>query len=341
MELQQALESEKFTLSSLTAAINNIELPPGRIGELGIFEERGIRTTTIEVEFKDGQIIIVPEKERGATGTSIDDRERKLYTFTAVHLPLEGSIYADDIQNVRAFGSESELMQLDALIAEKQEDQRMSLDATIEYQRAACLTGKVLGASGTVIVDLLDKFGVTNAQITNPIDFTKDLRPQLLKVKNDSKKNQKGVKGKRYRGLCSESFFAELMANPSFVQAFERQAEGAALRDDVSGGVTWQGVTWEQYDDEIPGKAGQYLIPEGEARVFPEDKPKLFLTRFAPANYSETVNTVGLPYYAKSEPKRMGKGVDLEAQSNPINICTNPLAVRRLTIGASGINAGE
>jgi len=332
MELQQALESEKFTVSNLIASINNITMPPMRIAELGIFEERGIRTTTMSVEFKDGEIIIVPEKERGADGTHTEDRERKLFTFTAVHLPLEASIYADDIQNVRAFGSESELEQLDTLISDKQEDHRMSLDATIEYFRAGALTGKVLGAKGNTIVDLHATFGITPSQVTNEIDFTKPLRSQILKAKTDSKKNQKGVKGRRYHALCSESYFAKLMDNEDFVKAFERAQEGAALRNDVSGGVEWQGVTWEQYEDDINGKL---IIPEGEARLFPTDKPKLFLTRFAPANYSETVNTIGLPYYSKSEPKRMGKGVDIESQSNVINICTNPLAVRRLTIKAA------
>ncbi|HHY0482733.1 major capsid protein [Vibrio parahaemolyticus] len=331
MELQQALESEKFTVSNLTASINNIDMPPMRIAELGIFEERGIRTTTMSVEFKDGEIIIVPEKERGADGTHTEDRERKLFTFTAVHLPLEASIYADDIQNVRAFGSESELEQLDTLISDKHEDHRMSLDATIEYFRAGALTGKVLGAKGNTIVDLHATFGITPSQVTNEIDFTQPLRSQILKAKTASKKNQKGVKGRRYHALCSETYFAKLMDNEDFVKAFERSQEGAALRNDVSGGVEWQGVVWEQYEDDINGKL---IIPEGEARLFPIDKPKLFLTRFAPANYNETVNTIGLPYYSKSEPKRMGKGVDIESQSNVINICTNPLAVRRLTIKA-------
>jgi len=122
------------------------------------------------------------------------------------------------------------------------------------------------------------------------------------------------------------------MDNDDFVKAFDRAQDSAALRNDVSGGIEWQGTTWEQYEDDINGKL---IIPEGEARLFPTDKPKLFLTRFAPANYSETVNTTGLPYYSKSEPKRMGKGVDVESQSNVINVCTNPLAVRRLTIKAA------
>ncbi|WP_029858930.1 major capsid protein, partial [Vibrio parahaemolyticus] len=93
-------------------------------------------------------------------------------------------------------------------------------------------------------------------------------------------------------------------------------------------GVSWQGAFWEEYDekfgdkDPMPAKYGAVMVPEG--------KPGLFLTRFAPANYKETVNTKGLPYYVKSEPKKFDKGVDLEGQSNPVNLCTSPLAVRRI-----------
>jgi hypothetical protein len=46
----------------------------------------------------------------------------------------------------------------------------------------------------------------------------------------------------------------------------------------------------------------------------------------------ETVNTIGIPYYAKQEARRMNKGIDFEAQSNPINLCTRPRAIVKLTL---------
>lgn len=53
----------------------------------------------------------------------------------------------------------------------------------------------------------------------------------------------------------------------------------------------------------------------------------LLITRYAPADYVETVNTIGLPFYAKQERLRLDKGVELEAQSNPLNLCTKPRAI--------------
>jgi hypothetical protein len=45
----------------------------------------------------------------------------------------------------------------------------------------------------------------------------------------------------------------------------------------------------------------------------------------------ETVNTIGLPYYAKSKVLDFDKGFQLEAQSNALNICTRPRAIIKLT----------
>lgn len=336
MEINDALESGKFTTQALTLSINNVEVPSHRIAELGWFQERGIRTTHADIEFKDGQIILVPEKERGADGTRMDDRERNVFTFKAVHLPIEDAIYADDVQNIRAFGSENELEELDTLVAEKHEDHRSSLDATIEHLRMGAIVGKIVGATGNVIVNLFTHFNIAIKYDT--VDFTKPdtLRTQLLDIKRESEKNQKGIKAKRYRALCSTAFFNQLLENTSFKEAYDRYQNGMVLRDDVRGGVMWNDVIWEELNP-IFGDKTYFAEREGvEAVLVPEDKPGLFITRFSPANYNETVNTMGLPYYSKSEVKRMGKGIDIESQSNVINVCTSPLAVRRIKMTVAG-----
>ena len=49
----------------------------------------------------------------------------------------------------------------------------------------------------------------------------------------------------------------------------------------------------------------------------------------------ETVNTLGLPYYAKQEVMKFNKGVEIETQSNPICLNTLPEAVIKLTAAAT------
>ncbi|UTZ44649.1 major capsid protein [Vibrio campbellii] len=329
MEIQAALDSGKFTIRELTAAINNMTMPRTRIAELKLFKEQGVRTTHVDIEYKDGQIQLVEEVERGEDGKPLDDSERKIFTFKAVHLPVPGAVWADDIQDNRAFGSEDELEDLQSVINEKLENARLSLDATIEYFRIGAIFGKVLGKNGNIIVDLFKVFEIKIADGESSVDFNKPLRTQLLQVKRDSEKHQKGIKAKRYRGFCTPEYFDQLLEDEGFYKAFERQNDGQALRDDMRGGVYWQGVYWEEYDTRVGDK--DFLKDRNYgAVVFPEDKANLFLTRFAPANYKDTVNTKGLPYYTNSSPMKMDKGVELESQSNPINVCTSPLAVRRI-----------
>jgi len=43
-----------------------------------------------------------------------------------------------------------------------------------------------------------------------------------------------------------------------------------------------------------------------------------FATYFAPADFNETVNTLGQPLYAKQEPRKFDRGTDLHTQSNQI-----------------------
>jgi hypothetical protein len=59
----------------------------------------------------------------------------------------------------------------------------------------------------------------------------------------------------------------------------------------------------------------------------------MYITRFAPAPWMSAVNTIGLPRYVMAKPDHTGeKRLDLEAQMDPINICTRPEAILRLTL---------
>nr|AKN36016.1 elements of external origin; phage-related functions and prophages [Vibrio sp. F12 FF_152] len=206
MEMQQALESGKFSITELTAAINNMDVPRLRLAELKLFEEKGIRTTTIDIEYKDGQIQLVEDVERGEDGKPLDDPNRKIVSFKAVHLPVPASVSADDVLNTRAFGTSDELEELQAVIDEKLDIARQSLDATIEYFRFGAIFGKVLSKNGTVIVDLFKAFEISEANGENTIDFNNPLATQLLQVKRDSEKQQKGIKDQKVPCFLSSGF---------------------------------------------------------------------------------------------------------------------------------------
>jgi hypothetical protein len=88
-------------------------------------------------------------------------------------------------------------------------------------------------------------------------------------------------------------------------------------------------VIWEEYRGKV---GGVDFVPPGKALLVPEGVADMFVVNYAPADYMETANTNGLPYYAKQEQTRMGKGVALESQSNPVCINSRPTAVIELSI---------
>ncbi|MGL4755650.1 MAG: major capsid protein [Aeromonadaceae bacterium] len=336
MSVKAAAESGKFTVQNLTAAINKTKVAKRRLAQLGIFEEKGIATTSVDVELKSSKLMIVAEKTRGAEGDKLEAADRDIKSFRCSYLPVAGEILADDLQDKRAFGEGYQNgeggEQWDEVIAEETTRMRESLELTIEMQRMGALSGKVLGKTGNVIHDLFAVFGLDEADAIDVIDFNTDkgARNQLAASLRASKKNQAGVAATKYRALCSASFMDKLLEDEGFRKAYDRYQDSVAMREDVRGGVVWDGIIWEEHTEEYPD--GELMIPEGEARLIPENNKGLFLTRFAPAPYAETVNKKGFPITAKGEMMKFDKGIELEAVSAPLNICTSPLAVRHLKL---------
>ena len=106
---------------------------------------------------------------------------------------------------------------------------------------------------------------------------------------------------------------------------------GDFLRADMRKGFPFGGIYFENYRGKI---ASTSFIDDDEGRIFPVGVPGLFQTINAPADYIETVNTIGLPFYAKQERMDFDKGINIETQSNPLCICTQPRTLIKIE-GAS------
>lgn len=322
-------EDDAFSVSSLSLAINETQHVPGRLGELGIFTEGGIITTSMMIERKGQTLALVPNLPRGAEATVKGGEKRNMISVAATHLPQRATILADQVQNVRAFGSESEVDSVMNLVRERLATMRLDLDATIEYHRMGAIKGQILDADGsTVILDLLTTFDVS--QPDHAMGLASDTTNVRNKIVQAKRKMEQGLGGSRYTGaraLCSEEFWDDFVGHKSVAAAFDRWQNGEFFREDNRKGFYFGGVFWEEYR----GKVGDTdFIEQGNAYMIPEGVPNLFVTKFAPADYTETVNTMGLPYYAKQELLRFNKGVEIESQSNPISLCSRPQTIVKL-----------
>ncbi len=321
---------DAFSVSSLTAAINEQEAAPSIIGDSGLFLEEGISTTTFSIE-KDGDTLaLVEAKDRGAPGTVVNDSKRQAIPFNTIHLPTQATIMADEIQNVRAFGQTTELESMQDKINKRLAKMRRRIDATHEWQRIGAIKGKILDADGvTVLLDLYHQFGMTQQTASIALsNANTEMRVEadiILTVIEDALKNQAFVGAKVY---CGETFWRQLIVHKTIKETYLNWQMAATLRGDPREAFDFGGITWERYRGKVNGVP---FIAATEGYAFPLGVPEMFMSNYAPANYMETVNTEGLPYYAKQETLDFDKGVALEAQSNPLHICTRPQAVIKLT----------
>jgi hypothetical protein len=277
--------------------------------------------------------VLVPNTSRNAPGHAVQGGKRATITLTATHLPLTGTILPEDIQDIRAFGKEATDAGLEAqatVINDKLTQLKQSIETTREYHRVGALAGQVLDADGTtVIYDLFDKFGVT--PIANNVAFSAagtNVRKAFLDTKRAMEKKAEGLVISSVRALCGADFFDAMTDHPKVKEAYANYQEAAdRLGGDMRSGFTFGGITFEEY---AGGVGDTPFIPANVALVYPV-ATGAFVTYNAPANYNEAVNTLGQPWYSKAQERDMGKGWDLEVQSNPITLCLWPECLARLT----------
>lgn len=325
-------EDEAFGVQNLVAALNDEPHIPGQISNYGLFVESGSTTVTQQIE-KDGSTLnLVPAAPRGAPGLVVNGSKRQLIPFNSVHLPQTFTILADEIQGIRAFGSRTELQAVQDVVNARFTPAINQLAATHEFQRVGALKGQIIDADGTTVLNnLFTAFGLS--QQSQAIGFNADAATSTadadivaaLDKQEDALGNASSTGAVAW---CGKTFWAKLISDGRIREAYLNHEAAAALRGDRRQQFEYGGVLWIRYRGKVGGTA---FIADNEAYLAPEGVPDLFRTIFAPANYMETVNTLGVPYYGKLERLPFDKGVLGEAQSNPLHLCTKPTAVIKLT----------
>lgn len=328
-----------FDMHTLTATFNKAPYQPMRLGALRLFQEGGVRTKAIDIESFDGRLTLIQTSQRGGVAAdALGANKRKMRTFNAYHLERNAAVYADEVQGIRQFGSETELQQLEALVAERLAELRPMHEVTLEYHRVNALQGILLDADGTTLKNLFTEFDVS--QQTKDFVFTTsttDVRAAIVAAKRLAEDELGGTVISGWHGFCSSGWFDSFIGHANVIESLKYQ-ESLALRTDLREGVEYGGVRWEEYRGSVTkpdsvGGGSAAFIPANTAWLVPISSPSIFITRFAPADYEETVNTLGLPLYAKTapDPSGLNKYRTINTQSNPISLCLRPRAVIKLT----------
>ncbi len=328
-------DADPFSLESLTAAVNAVPYRPGQIGATGIFEEDSVTTTMISIERRDGKLGLVEPSERGGPGETVDDEDRTKVPVIVPHYQRDDQVLADEVQNVREFGTESSLETVVGRVNRKAQRHAQDLTMTLEHQRVGALKGIVTAKSGKVLVNLYNAFSIA---VPDAVSLELDVEGTVVtSVWQDVVYSIEDALDEPYSGLhvfTGRSFHKAMWLHKSVRETFLYNDGASVLRQDVPDVFQFGGATWERYKTgkKATDNLGAAYIADNEARVAVLGVPDLYITRFAPADYNDTVNTPGLPFYAQMIEKPNKKGFDMEVQSNPISICTRPEVLRRLTL---------
>lgn len=322
-------EQDAFSLFNMTQAVNDMQYIPSLVRNMGIYRSRGVTTTTIALERKGTSIQLVQTSPRGSAPEQRIQDKRNIVPMQAVHLAKEATVYADQVQGIRAFGTESETQMVQSLVNQEIGNVRTEIDLTEEHMLLGGLQGVVLDADGSVLYNFFDILGVDEPDAINfalDDDSTK-VRQKCTDVKRAmATALQAGGMQFTIGALAGDEFFDNLVNHPDVEESYKYQDAQVNRTDYAFESFQYGGINFINYRGSDDGSVS---IAADECRFFPMGVPGMFEVAYAPADMMNTVNTIGLPRYAipGRDPSGKDKYMSYEIQANPLPYCTRPQAL--------------
>ncbi|MBD8555548.1 major capsid protein [Rhizobium sp. CFBP 8762] len=335
------LQAPEFADSRLTESINIPPYRTGRPAQLGIFTDTPIATTYVRLAITDGEITIIPARERGGENNLNMSNDLRGVTIDIPHFPLDDAIRPSDLQNIMAFGEDYVFETLQSVMNDKLQNLRSKHDATHHHLDWGALNGLVIDAEGKLIVNLYNKFDLT----ANVVNFALDTSGTDVAAKNREAKSilRKNLRGAATRGavvLAGGTFFDKYVSHQYVRENLKNYAGATAnpSRDDVEDTFTFAGMKLERIDEEF-----SYRRPDGtfvarpavaadEAILLPLGT-QLFKRYIAPPDTIADANTRPRPgdkVFVSTERLKHNKGLDIHTESNVLPICTRPEVLVKL-----------
>lgn len=329
--------NDAFNLVSLTKAINILPNNYGRLREMNLFPDKGVRSRTVIIEEKNGVLNLLQTMPVGSDGQYNKTGKRKVRSLAIPHIPLNDEILPSEYEGIRSFGSEGDTDPLAAIMADHLQTARNKFGITIEHLRMGALKGIILDADASTLYNLYTEFGISPKTVSFAFATTSPLTnvpEKCREVVRHIEDNLLGETMTEVHALVSAEFFDAMIKHSSVTEIYKGHlAAVRTLGGDERKGFKLGGITFEEYRGTATDAEGnaRRFIASGEGHAFPLGTQNAFETLYAPGDFLETVNTTGLPLYAKQEEKKFGRGIELHIQSNPLPICYRPGVLVKLT----------
>lgn len=338
MATMDVFKSSAFSTMSLSGAVEKMDYKPQLLGSLGIFETEPVRTRSLFVDRIEGGLTLIPTSADGAPPDDLDGETRSVVSLRTTRLTKRFTLYAHELDGIRAHGSETELMAVQREYGRRMQRIRDDMDLTHEHHRLGALQGLLLDADGvTTIYDYSTQFNESIPAATSfELDVTTTDVPGICRgITRSMMRSGKGsLAGATIHSLAGDSFYDALISHPSVKETYLQQQAANQLREQQ--GVVFEsfrvgGITFHNYrgtDDN-----STVAIPVAEAKFFPVGARDVFKVAYSPLESAQFVNTPGQSVYAMNIPDRdrnmwtMG-----EIYSYPLHVCQRPSVLRKGTL---------
>ncbi|MGF3022645.1 major capsid protein [Methylobacterium aquaticum] len=311
MLTMDVFRGDAFSAISLTASVDKFGYVPGYLGSIPkLIDPVPVRTKDIWIEERANAPALIQTSPRGSAPNQKGGDTRKGRNFRTVRLADASRILADELQDIRAFGSETELKQLAQEVQRRQFKMGQDFDLTHENMRFGVIQGLVVDADGSVINNWYDEFG----QVASPEVAFKfsgapkdgDLYKACNGVRRQIARNLQGVGGTNVmvHAIASDTFWDSFVTSGEVRETYKFAMQATALQNGVGG--AWESfkygnIMWHNYrgtDDN-----STLAVPDGKVKFFPVGAG-IFKKAMAPAERFEFVNTLGQGEYSWVVPDR-------------------------------------
>ena len=304
MLTMDVFNNNAFQAISMSAAVDRMGYTPNFLSSLpGLIVPAPVRTKAIWIETRDNAPALIQTDNRGDAPKERNPDRREARAFNTVRLSRSSTIHADELQDIRAFGSETELQQLQVEIARRQLLMRNDIELTKEHMYLGLVQGQAVDADGTVIYDWATEFGQAipdevNFDLNNAAPASGVVRKLCNEMVRSMTRALKGLGGTNVviQAICGDDFYDALTAHPEVRQTYLNWLAAAELRD----GNAWEafrygGIIWMNYRGTDDGTT--VAVPAAKAKLFPVNAG-IFQMAKAPAERFEFVNTLGQDVYS-------------------------------------------
>ncbi|MEX0758051.1 MAG: major capsid protein [Tistlia sp.] len=336
MVSMDVFKGDAFSATSLTASVDKVGYVPTLLDSMpGLFMDKPIRTTDVWIEERDNGPALIQTSERGSPIAEKEGDKRKARSFRTVRLAQKSRIMSEELQNIRAFGQETELKQLQTEIARRQVLMRNDMQLTREHHALGCLQGLVTDADGSTLYNWATEFGQT---IPVEVDFDLDaptpasgvVRKKCNAAVRSILRGLKGLGGNQVEviGLAGDNFWDDLTAHSEVRETYLQTQAAASLREgNAFESFRYGGITWINYRGTDDGST--VAVGTDKAKFFPRNAG-IFQRAWAPAERFEFVNTPGKQLYSWIVLDRDDNAwADVKQFAYPLYVCVQPQALYR------------